>query len=63
MRTKTQSVIVKNIENLRRKNNTNWMNILRLALKHSPKETKKLLNKINNFDKKISKEVNSLSKS
>ena len=63
MRKKTHSSIVKNIENLRKKNNINWMNILRLALKYNPKETKKLLKKINSFDKKISKEVNSLSKS
>ena len=39
------------------------MNILRLALKYNPKETKKLLKKINSFDKKISNEVNSLTKS
>ena len=63
MRKKTHSSIVKNIENLRKKNNINWMNILRLALKYNPKETKKLLKKINSFDKKISNEVNSLTKS
>ena len=63
MRKKTYHSIVKNIENLRKKNNINWMNILRLALKYNPKETKKLLKKINSFDKKISNEVNSLTKS
>ena len=63
MRKKTHYSIVKNIENLRKKNNINWMNILRLALKYNPKETKKLLKKINRFDKKISNEVNSLTKS
>jgi len=63
MRKKTHHSIVKNIENLRKKNNINWMNILRLALKYNPKETKKLLKKINRFDKKISNEVNSLTKS
>tara|TARA_Y100001935_G_C17148468_1_gene429203 strand:- start:278 stop:475 length:198 start_codon:yes stop_codon:yes gene_type:complete len=63
MRKKTHHSIVKNIENLRKKNNINWMNILRLALKYNPKETKKLLKKINSFDKKISNEVNSLTKS
>ncbi|MDA9707120.1 hypothetical protein N9U88_01100 [Candidatus Pelagibacter sp.] len=63
MRKKTHYSIVKNIENLRKKNNINWMNILRLALKYNPKETKKLLKKINSFDKKISNEVNSLTKS
>tara|TARA_B100000401_G_C52490028_1_gene569958 strand:+ start:149 stop:346 length:198 start_codon:yes stop_codon:yes gene_type:complete len=63
MKKKTHYSIVKNIENLRKKNNINWMNILRLALKYNPKETKKLLKKINSFDKKISNEVNSLTKS
>ena len=63
MRKKKYHSIVKNIENLRKKNNINWMNILRLALKYNPKETKKLLKKINRFDKKISNEVNSLTKS
>ena len=63
MRKKTYHSIVKNIENLRKKNNINWMNILRLALKYNPKETKKLHKKINRFDKKISNEVNSLTKS
>ncbi len=62
MKKRTQSLVVKNIENLRKKNNINWMNILRLALKHNPKETKKLLKKINTFDKKISNEVNNLTK-
>ena len=63
MKKKTHYSIVKNIENLRKKNNINWMNILRLALKYNPKETKKLLKKIKSFDKKISNEVNSLTKS
>ena len=63
MRKKTHYSIVKNIENLRKKNNINWMNILRLALKYNPKETKKITKKINSFDKKISNEVNSLTKS
>ena len=62
MKKRTQSSVVKNIEDLRKKNNINWMNILRLALKHNPKETKKLLKKINTFDKKISNEVNNLTK-
>jgi hypothetical protein len=38
------------------------MSILRLAMRHAPKETKELLKKINNFDKRISKEVNSITK-
>tara|TARA_B100000945_G_scaffold315798_1_gene315584 strand:+ start:445 stop:657 length:213 start_codon:yes stop_codon:yes gene_type:complete len=47
--------IIKKIENTRTKNNINWMNILRIAMKYSPQETKKALKKINNQDQKISK--------
>ena len=36
---------IKQIENSRKKNNVNWMNLLRLAFKHNPKETKKSLKK------------------
>jgi sialic acid synthase SpsE len=38
---KNYHTIIKKIENLRKKNNINWMDILRLAMKHDPKETKK----------------------
>ena len=38
------------------------MNILRLAMKYAPEETKKILKKINNYDNKISKEVNIITK-
>ncbi len=31
--------IIDQIENVRKKNNTNWMNILRIAFKYAPKET------------------------
>ena len=31
--------IIKQIENIRKKNNVNWMNLLRLAFKSSPKKT------------------------
>ena len=47
--------IIKKIENTRTKNNINWMNILRIAMKYSPQETKKALKKINKQDQKISK--------
>ena len=54
--------IIKQIEKIRAKNNVNWMNILRLAMKYAPEETKKILKKINNYDNKISKEVNIITK-
>ena len=33
--------IIKNIENIRKRNNTNWMDSLRLSFKYSPKQTAK----------------------
>lgn len=47
--------IINKIEKVRSKNNTNWMNILRVAFKHSPKETAKVMSKIYNEDKNISR--------
>jgi Na+/serine symporter len=46
--------IIDEIEKVRTVNNVNWMDVLRIAFKHSPDETKKLLKKINEEDKKIS---------
>ena len=47
--------IVNLIEKTRSKNNKNWMDLLRIALKYSPKEASKVLKKININDNKISK--------
>tara|TARA_B100000427_G_C15316029_1_gene510398 strand:+ start:561 stop:752 length:192 start_codon:yes stop_codon:yes gene_type:complete len=44
---------INNIQKIRAKNNNNWMDLLRIALKHAPNETKKILKKINSQDKKI----------
>mgnify|MGYP006127719873 CR=1 FL=1 len=46
--------IIGKIEKVRSKNNTNWMDILRLAFKYAPIEAKRLVKKINKDDKKIS---------
>jgi len=54
--------IIDQIENIRSKNNVNWMNILRLAFKLDPKEAKKIMKRINYDDKKISQLLNKLSK-
>ena len=35
--------VIKQIENIRKKNNVNWMNLLRLAFQESPKK-----NSVNN---------------
>ena len=47
--------IIKQITIARKKNNTNWMNLLRISIKFAPKQSKKILRDINNQDKKISK--------
>ena len=46
--------IISKIENTRKSNNVNWMNIVRNSLKNSPKETMNILNKINFDDRRIS---------
>tara|TARA_B110000305_G_C19084331_1_gene467744 strand:+ start:154 stop:348 length:195 start_codon:yes stop_codon:yes gene_type:complete len=62
MKKKEYSKIINKIQLLRKKNNINWMDILRLAMKHAPSETKKILKNVNNYDKKISNEVSSITK-
>ena len=46
--------IINKIEKIRSKNNVNWMDILRLAFRHAPKEARQLLKRVNSEDKKIS---------
>ena len=53
--------IIKQIENIRKKNNINWMDILRLAFKKSPKSAAKIMSKIYIDDNKISRLVKKLS--
>ena len=48
----TDLEIINQIEKVRSKNNINWMNILRLAFKHSPAEARKIVRKINEDDEK-----------
>jgi len=54
--------VINKIEAVRKKNNVNWMNLLRLAFKHSPKQTAKIMSKIYLDDSKVSKLVKKLSK-
>jgi len=54
--------IINKIESIRGKNNYNWMNILRLAYKKSPRETSLIMSKIYKDDMKISKLVKKLIK-
>jgi hypothetical protein len=45
--------IIDQIEKARKKNNFNWMNVLRVSLKNAPVETLRIMRKINDSDKKI----------
>ncbi len=47
--------ILKKIENIRKKNNANWMEILRIALKYAPRKTLRTMKKIHKKDTQISK--------
>lgn len=46
--------VIKKIEKVRKKNNVNWMNILKIAFKYAPLEASKVMKKINTDDKEIS---------
>ena len=52
--------IINDIQKIRSKNNGNWMDILRIAFKHSPKETAKVMRNIYSDDSSISKLVKKL---
>jgi len=54
--------IIDQIEKVRSKNNKNWMNILRLAFKSSPKSTAKIMAEIYKEDNRISKLAKKLTK-
>ena len=53
--------IINQIEKARTSNNVNWMNVLRIAIKNNPKETIKILKKINKKDSVISRLLYKLS--
>ena len=46
--------IIDEIENVRSKNNVNWMEILRVAFKNAPEEALDIMKKIDKSDNKIS---------
>lgn len=52
--------LINKIQNIRSKNNTNWMDLLRLAFKHDPKTSSKIMANIYIDDQKISKLVKKL---
>ena len=49
MTKKNYKIILKKIENVRKKNNVNWMTILKIALEHNPKQTLNVMKKIVKF--------------
>ena len=54
--------LIDEIEKVRTKNNVNWMDLLRLAFKHDPKNAARIIKKIHTDDKKISSLVKKLGK-
>ena len=54
--------IIDKVEEIRTKNNVNWMDVLRLAFIHAPEKAKKLMKKINEEDNRISELFEKLSK-
>ena len=53
--------IIDEIEKIRTRNNVNWMNILRLAIRHAPDESIELLKNVNCEDERISELFNNIS--
>ncbi len=59
---KNPQEIINQIEKIRKKNNSNWMDILRVAFDADPKRSSKILSRIYSDDKKISKLAKQLTK-
>tara|TARA_B100000242_G_C42844988_1_gene392421 strand:- start:491 stop:676 length:186 start_codon:yes stop_codon:yes gene_type:complete len=59
---KKNKKIIKQIENVRKRNNKYWMKLLEIAFDYAPNESKKVMKKINVNDKKISSLISKLSK-
>lgn len=57
------SDLIDQIEEIRRKNNVLWMEILRIALETNPKNTKRVIKDITDNDRKISALLEKLARS
>ena len=55
--------IIDQIEKVRKKNNVNWMDMLRLAFKHDPKGAAKIMSNIYTDDQRVSNLVHKLIRS
>ena len=53
-RTEHYLKIIDEIEQVRTRNNVNWMDVLRLAFRHAPNEARALAKKINHEDDQVS---------
>ena len=60
MKKNRYQLTIDKVEKIRSKNNINWMQILKIAFKHSPQETANVMSNIYNSDNKISKLVKKL---
>lgn len=58
---RTDLQIIDEVEQIRTKNNVNWMDILRLAFKHAPEDARKLMGRVNEHDNRISELLKELS--
>mgnify|MGYP001215015606 CR=1 FL=1 len=59
---KKKNLIFKKIENTRKLNNSNWMDLLKIAYTSNPKQTTKILKKILKKDQALIKLAKSLTK-
>jgi hypothetical protein len=55
-------IIINKIEKIRKKNNTNWMDLLKLAFKVDPKRASIIMSKIYSDDTRIAKLAKKLTK-
>ena len=54
--------LINQIQKIRKKNNVNWMDMLRLAFKHDPKNASRIMANIYSDDQRVSKIVKKLVK-
>ena len=54
--------LINKIQNTRKKNNKNWMDLMKIAFKYRPDEAKIVVKKIISEDKKINKLIQKLVK-
>ena len=54
--------IINSIQDIRSKNNVNWMDLLKLAFKHAPNEAAEIMQNIYNKDEEISDLAKKLTK-